>query len=138
MLELAIKDNPNFELSDIEMVRGGISYSYETIIAFKDSNNIKSNDLYYLIGSDTLKNFHEWENSKKILNECKLIVAIRPGFSPSDIPNWILSNVQFSNIPRIEISSSIIRERWKNGKTIRYMVSQPVWKYINDNKLFIK
>ena len=78
------------------------------------------------------------KNSKKILNECKLIVAIRPGFNPSDIPNWILSNVQFSNIPRIEISSSIIRERWKNGKTIRYMVTQPVWKYINDNKLFIK
>ena len=63
-----------------------------------------------------------------------MIVAIRPGFNPSDIPNWILSNVQFSNIPRIEISSSIIRERWKNGKTIRYMVTQPVWKYINDNK----
>ena len=112
--------------------------TYETIIAFKDNNNISTDDLYYLIGSDTLKNFHEWENSKKILNECKLIVAIRPGFNPSDIPNWILSNVQFSNIPRIEISSSIIRERWKNGKTIRYMVSQPVWKYINDNKLFIK
>ena len=34
--------------------------------------------------------------------------------------------------------SSIIRERWKNGKTIRYMVTQSVWKYINDNKLFIK
>ena len=52
------------------------------------------------------------------------------------INNQILSKIQFANIPRIEISSSQIRMRWKEGKTIRYMVTQQVWEYINDNKLY--
>ena len=75
-------------------------------------------------------------NPKEILKECKLIVAIRPGFRPSDIPNWILARIQFANIPRFEISSSNIRHRWIKNKTIRYMVTLPVWEYINKNNLY--
>ena len=75
-------------------------------------------------------------NSKAILKECQLIVAIRPGFRPSDIPNWILAKVQFANIPRIEISSTQIRARWVEDKTIRYMVTQPVWTFINKHNLY--
>ena len=136
MLKLAIEDNPNFELSDIEIQRGGVSYSYDTIINYKKSKSISKNDLYYLIGSDSLKSFYLWENAKEILDECRLIVAIRPGFRPSDIPNWIISHIQFANIPRIEISSTDIKSRWKENKTIRYMVSEPVWEFINKNKLY--
>jgi len=65
------------------------------------------------------------------------IVAIRPGFRPSDIDNKILAKVQFANIPRIEVSSTEIRRRWIEGKTIRYMVTQQVWEYINENKLYL-
>ena len=83
-----------------------------------------------------MKTFHSWNKPNQILKECQLIVAIRPGFRPSDINPEILSKIQFANVPRIEISSSQIRERWKEGKTIRYMVTQQVWEYINDNKLY--
>ena len=136
MLKIATKDNPNFIISDIEIKRGGISYSLETIRAYKEETNITRNDLYYLIGSDSLKQFHTWENPKAILEECQLIVAIRPGFRPSDIPNWILAKVQFANIPRIEISSTQIRKRWLEDKTIRYMVTQPVWEFINERDIY--
>ena len=136
MLKIAIKDNPNFEISDIEIKRGGVSYSLETIRDYKDQTELSRDELFYLIGSDSLKLFHAWENPKAILKECQLIVAIRPGFRPSDIPNWILAKVQFANIPRIEISSSQIRARWVEDKTIRYMVTQPVWKFINENNIY--
>lgn len=136
MLKIAIKDNPNFEISDIEIKRGGISYSLETIRDYKDQTELSRDELFYLIGSDSLKLFYAWENPKAILKECQLIVAIRPGFRPSDIPNWILAKVQFANIPRIEISSSQIRARWIEDKTIRYMVTQPVWKFINENNIY--
>ena len=136
MLKIAIKDNPNFEISDIEIKRGGISYSLETIRDYKDQTELSRDELFYLIGSDSLKLFYAWENPKAILKECQLIVAIRPGFRPSDIPNWILAKVQFANIPRIEISSSQIRARWVEDKTIRYMVTQPVWKFINENNIY--
>ena len=136
MLKIATKDNPNFIISDNEIRRGGISYSLETILSYKEETKIETKDLFYLIGSDSLKQFQTWKNPKEILKECKLIVAIRPGFRPSDIPNWILAKIQFANIPRIEISSTQIRRRWLENKTIRYMVTQPVWQFINENKIY--
>ena len=136
MLKIATMDNPNFEISDIELKRGGISYSLETIHSYKEQTGLDREDLYYLIGSDSLKQFQTWQNPKAILEVCQLILAIRPGFRPSDIPNWILAKVQFANIPRIEISSTQIRARWVEDKTIRYMVTQPVWTYINKHNLY--
>ena len=137
MLNIAIKENPNFIMSDLEIQRKGLSYSIETIMEYKKQNNIKSKDLFYLMGSDSLKQFKKWKEPKMIINESRVIVAIRPGFRPSDIPNWILAKIQFASIPRIEISSTTIRNRWAEDKTIRYMVTESVWQYINKNKLYI-
>tara|TARA_Y100000994_G_C15557453_1_gene386827 strand:+ start:245 stop:829 length:585 start_codon:yes stop_codon:yes gene_type:complete len=137
MLNIAIKENPNFIMSDLEIERKGLSYSIDTIMDYKKQNNLNSNELFYLMGSDSLRQFKKWKNPKMIIDESRVIVAIRPGFRPSDIPNWILAKIQFASIPRIEISSTTIRERWVNDKTIRYMVTESVWQYINKNKLYL-
>ena len=137
MLNIAIKENPNFIISDLEIERKGLSYSIDTIVEYKKQNNLKSNELFYLMGSDSLKQFKKWKDPKMIIDESRVIVAIRPGFRPSDIPNWILAKIQFASIPRIEISSTTIRERWVDDKTIRYMVTESVWQYINKNKLYL-
>lgn len=136
MLKIAIRDNPNFEISDIEIRRGGVSYSIDTIQSIKKEKNLTRESLFFLIGSDSLKLFRTWHQPEKILKECQVIVAIRPGFRPSAIPNWILHKIQFANIPRIEISSSNVRHRWVENKTIRYMVTQPVWEFINQHNLY--
>lgn len=137
MLNIAIKENPNFIMSDLEIERKGLSYSIDTIMEYKKQNNLNSNELFYLMGSDSLRQFNKWKNPKMIIDESRVIVAIRPGFRPSDIPNWILAKIQFASIPRIEISSTTIRKRWVNDKTIRYMVTESVWQYINKNKLYL-
>ena len=137
MLNIAIKENPNFIMSDLEIERKGLSYSVDTIMEYKKQNNLNSNELFYLMGSDSLRQFKKWKDPKMIIDESRVIVAIRPGFRPSDIPNWILAKIQFASIPRIEISSTTIRERWVNDKTIRYMVTESVWQYINKNKLYL-
>ena len=137
MLNIAIKENPNFIMSDLEIERKGLSYSIDTIMEYKKQNNLNSNELFYLMGSDSLRQFKKWKNPKMIIDESRVIVAIRPGFRPSDIPNWILAKIQFASIPRIEISSTTIRERWVNDKTIRFMVTESVWQYINKNKLYL-
>ena len=137
MLNIAIKENPNFVISELEIQRKGLSYSIDTIMEYKKQNNLNSEDLFYLLGSDSLKHFKKWKNPKMIIDECRVVVAIRPGFRPSDIPNWILAKIHFASIPRIEISSTAIRERWTEDKTIRYMVTESVWQYINKNKLYI-
>jgi nicotinate-nucleotide adenylyltransferase len=136
MLKIAIEGNPNFEISDLEIKRKGISYTIDTILALKKTFNDKDDKLFYLIGSDSLIELVNWREPKSLLKECQVIVAIRPGFRPSDIPSWILHQIRFANIPRFEISSSSIRARWIQNKTIRYMVTLPVWEYIEDFKLY--
>ena len=136
MLTMAVTSNPNFEICDMEIKRGGISYSIDTIKEYKEEYKLNSDEIFYLIGSDSLQNFHTWKDGDTILNNCRVIVALRPGFKPSDISNWILRKVRFASIPRFEISSSTIRDRWSENKTIRYMVTQPVWEYINDHEIY--
>ena len=136
MLELAVEGNPNFEISDLEIRRGGVSYTIDTLRAFKDELIDKNDDISYLIGSDSLLDFKNWKEPKEIIERSNVIVAIRPGFRPSDIPSWLLHGVHFANIPRFEISSSNIRKRWAEDKTIRYMVTLPVWEYINKHNLY--
>ena len=138
MVKTAIIDNPKFEYSDVDILRGGVSYTIDSIMDVKRKMNLENADLYYLIGSDSLIDFKNWKEPKQILNECNVIVAIRPGFRPSDIPPWILQKVHFANIPRFELSSSKIRSRWVEDLTIRYMVTLPIWEYINKNKLYSK
>ena len=136
MVKIAISDNPNFEISDVDIVRKGTSYTIDSIVDIKRNYKLTNDEIYYLIGSDSLIDFKNWKDSKEILDECNVIVAIRPGFRPSDIPHWILQKVHFANIPRFELSSSKIRSRWVKDLTIRYMVTLPIWKYINENNLY--
>ena len=136
MLTMAVTSNPNFEICDMEINRGGISYSIDTIKEYRKEFKLSSNELFYLIGSDSLQNFHLWKEPSQILDNCRVIVALRPGFKPSDISNSILRKVRFASIPRFEIASSTIKDRWKDDKTIRYMVTQPVWEYINDHGIY--
>ena len=136
MLEIALINNPNFEISDLEIKREGISYTIDTIREFVVDLKLDKEDLFFLMGSDTLKSFHTWKDPEEILNLCNIIVAIRPGFTPSDIPQWVLDNVRFANIPRFEVSSTNIRRRWREGKTIRYMVTKEVWEYIDEKDLY--
>ncbi len=136
MLNLAIEGNPNFEISDLEIKRGGISYTIDTLCSIENSVMGTKDELFYLIGSDSLLDLELWKNPMAILKKCNVVVAIRPGFRPSDIPAWILHHIQFANIPRFEISSSNIRKRWRENKTIRYLVTLPVWEYINRHKLY--
>ena len=136
MLRMGVTSNPNFEISELEIQRGGTSYTIDTVRDYKSDQDYDSRELYYLIGSDSLQTFHTWKEPREVLDECQVIVALRPGFRPSDISNWILRKVRFANIPRFEISSSTIRSRWQENKTIRYMVTQPVWEYINDHGIY--
>lgn len=136
MLNMALTSNENFEISDFEINKGDVSYTINTIVEFANTLNLDKKDLYFLMGSDTLGEFHNWKDPKKIMSLCNIIVAIRPGFTPSDIPQWVLDEVHFANIPQFEISSTNIRARWRDGKTIRYMVPKEVWEYINKNGLY--
>ncbi len=136
MLRLALEGNENFELSNVEIKRGGVSYAIDTIRELKKRYNLKSKEIYFLMGSDTLKEFHTWHKPEEILEESQVLVAARPGFRPSWISPDILSHIHFANVPQIEISSSLLRQRIIARQTVRYAVPAAVEEYILEKGLY--
>lgn len=136
MLKLCINDIPQFEYSDIEIQRGGVSYTIETIREMKKSKGISTSDLHFLIGSDSLADFKSWKQWEDILDESQVIVARRPRFEKSDIDPELISRVTFLNLPRMEISSSEIRERFYSDRMTRFYVPAVVSEYIQKNKFY--
>ncbi|MBC8192042.1 MAG: nicotinate (nicotinamide) nucleotide adenylyltransferase [Candidatus Marinimicrobia bacterium] len=136
MLKLCINDISQFEYSDIEIVRGGVSYTIDTIREMKVKKNISSKDLHFLIGSDSLAEFKSWKDWEAILDESQVIVARRPRFEKTDIDADIIDRVQFLNLPRMEISSTEIRDRFQADRMTRFYVPTVVSEYIQNNKLY--
>ncbi|MCF7796318.1 MAG: nicotinate-nucleotide adenylyltransferase [Lentisphaeria bacterium] len=136
MLELCTRYDEHFEINDLEIQRGGISYTIETIRQIKSDNQLKTGDIYFLIGSDSLIEFKTWYHWEAILAECKVVVARRPRFEKEAIDPEILEQVLFLNLPRIEISSTDVRERFLKGQMTRFYISDAVYDYIEANGLY--
>ncbi len=132
MVKIAIKGNPFFEASDIEIKRGGISYTIDTVNQMLE--RFPNYDFYLLIGADQFKDFHTWREPEEIVKKVQLIVFNRPGFV---IPESKFSPfARFITIPNIEVSASEIRSRVKSGKSIKYLVPPEVEEYIYANGLY--
>ncbi|MGC8766331.1 MAG: nicotinate-nucleotide adenylyltransferase [Brevinematia bacterium] len=130
MIELAIEGNPRFEVSDFEIKRDEISYTYITVKHFL--NVYKGNELFLIIGGDTFEGFTKWKEYKYILENVKLIVYPRLGYS-LEIPKEIevyRNKITFLEVPLIGISSTLIRQRIENAMSIRYLVRENVYEYI--------
>ncbi len=137
MLQISIKGTPAFQISDIELNRPGVSYSVDTIKQIKSQMNLPEEELYFLIGSDSLIEFQTWKNPEEILSLARVIIASRPLFTKDMVKPEFLGKVRFLNTPQIDISSSMIRERVREKKSIRYYVIPEVLEYIKKKRLYI-
>ena len=143
MLQLAIESNDHFSVSDQEMERGGISYSIDTIKAFRGS--YPNAELVFLVGSDTLLDLHNWYRIDELMDLCEVASFMRPSISSiEDLAKQIkvserhkkklLENVFQTHL--IEISSTEIRRRKMNGQGIHYLVPPVVDAYIDEHGLY--
>jgi nicotinate-nucleotide adenylyltransferase len=125
MLSEAIKGNKKFRVSDIEMKREGPSYTIDTILEIKAELSPET-ELAFIVGRDNLYDMEMWKTPYDIIKECSILVADRICNQERDIPDWLKTKVQIVKVPLIEISSSEIRQRIRDGKSIRYMVPDVV------------
>ncbi|MCE5251599.1 nicotinate-nucleotide adenylyltransferase [bacterium] len=125
MISAAICGNPHFEVSDIEMKRTGPSYTIDTIREFKASGKTDI-DLAFIVGRDNLYEISSWKDPLSIIRECRIIVAERPYHDTREIPGWLSDHIEIVSVPLVDISSTVIRSRIREGKSIRYMVPGPV------------
>ena len=125
MLSLALLNNRNCTVSDIEMKRKGPSYTIDTIREFK-SGLPSDTELFFLMGMDNLYEVESWKDPLDIITECVILAADRTCQKRHTIPDWMQGRVQRVRAPLIEISSSDIRRRLREGKSIRYLVPEAV------------
>ncbi len=134
MMELAISDNPRFELSLIEMERSGKSYTVETLQSLK--NIYSKTNLFLIIGMDNLVDLPNWKAPEQILDLCTLLVVPRLGFSLEQVDPRFRDQAVVVRTPLIEIASRDIRQRVREGKSIRYLVPEKVESYIRKHGLY--
>lgn len=132
MIKLAVKGNPCFDVSEIELKRGGKSYSVDTLEELAEGCK-KNTRFFFIIGSDNLQSFDKWKSPSRLLELCKIIVVGRPGYK---FPKRKHKNIIFVNIPTLPVSSTDIRTYIKQNRSIKYLVLDPVQDYIHKNRLY--
>lgn len=122
------------EISDIEIKRGGISYMIDTIKALKKETGAK---IFLIIGSDIIPEFYKWEKPKELVKEATFLVFPR---DPYELPHKLPEGFELIESPDLlvtNLSSSAIRHRIKQKKSIKYLVPGEVERYIKKNKLYV-
>lgn len=129
MIEHAVMGNETFTVSDSEMKRSGPSFTIDTIRELKATAGNNS-DFLFIVGKDNLYEIDKWKDPKGIVDECRIIAADRPGSEDRAVPEWLLGKLETVQVPLIDISSSDIRRRIRAGLSIRYLVPEPVRRFI--------
>ncbi|ANB57798.1 nicotinate (nicotinamide) nucleotide adenylyltransferase [Anoxybacillus sp. B7M1] len=129
MLELAISDHPQFKIETIELQREGPSYTYDTICQLKEL--YPKHQFYFIIGADMVEYLPNWYRIHELAHLVTFVGVGRPGFSLRT--SYPLIEVES---PEFAVSSSLIRERVREGKSIRYLVPERVRLYIEGKGLY--
>lgn len=143
MLKLAIGGHEAFEVCTLEVDRGGVNYTFETLEAIHFDR--PDDELFLLLGGDSLADLPTWREPKRILELATPIVVRRPGAPP---PEWsslagIASASRLSefaqyvvSMPQIGISASDLRQRVASGRSIRYQTPRAVEMYVRQHGLY--
>ncbi len=142
MIKLAIASNPHFTVSTVDLDRAGPSYSVDTLTDLKRELGEAAN-FYLILGLDTMAQFAEWREPRRIIERCYVVAAKRPGATDLNlealersIPGVSRRLIILDN-PQIGISSSEIRERVAKGLSIHNLVPDAVERYIREHGLYL-
>ena len=142
MVRLAIADYPYFKLSTIEIERAGNSYTVDTIAELRDKLGAE-NELFFIVGWDSLAQLPRWKEPSRLLQMCRLVAVPRPGYPRPTLKNseaiipGLSESVIILDEPQVDISATEIRERVAKGLSIHHLVPEPVAEYIKQHKLYL-
>ena len=137
MTQLMIENSADFEASDVEGVRGGDSFTIETVRQFKELYSLEADQLFLIIGADSLLRFDEWKTPEAILNECSVCVLDRAEVKQEKMDKLFIDSVEFLDNELMAESSSDIRNRIRENKGVDEFLDNKVINYIYDKKLYI-
>jgi nicotinate-nucleotide adenylyltransferase len=139
LCRLAVRDDPRFDVSELEMHREGPSYTVDTLSELH--SKAPDNDLYLIVGGDVAAGLPQWHEPERVLSLATLAVVKRRG-TPREAVEEALARLDagertvFFRMPRIGVSSSLVRRRVGAGEPVRYIVPDAVADYIQEHALY--
>jgi len=139
LCRLAVAGNERLGVSDLEVDRGGASYTVDTLRALHD--RVPEHALTFIVGGDMAYSLPSWREPEAVLELARLAVAEREELRREHIAERLAplnpgDRVVFFDMPRIDVSSSSIRQRLSAGRPIRYLVPDAVAEAIRDRRLY--
>lgn len=133
MIRLAIADNPRFLLNTVELERdsGQPSYTYDTVRLLKVRH--PEVDFYFIIGGDMANYLPKWHRIDELVQMVQFVALARPGYT---MENKYMQRVIETEMPQLDVSSTMIREKASAGRSIRYLVPDAVRMYIEEKRLY--
>lgn len=142
MAKLAIEGHENMLVSSIEIDRGGITYTVDTVAQLKELLGDEV-EFKFITGADAIHYITTWKDYKHLLHLCSFIAVTRPGYNKDAMAKEIEQmeahfkcDIEFIEIPPVDISSSQIRENISNGISVKTMVPDKVEEYILKKGLY--
>lgn len=127
MVHLAVHDDNRFRVSDIEFRMPQPSYTIDTLSYLEEK--YPEHKFSLILGADNLSSFYKWKNAELIIQKYHRYVYPRYNDSGEELP--VSQNLTIVNAPRIEISSSFIRQAIKEGKSVKYFLPEKVFEYLD-------
>lgn len=140
MCRLAVADNPFFDVSDIEIRRGGDTYTVDTLREMR-AHYPDNVEFWFIIGADAVASISLWRESDAIAQLCKLAAVTRPGFqldsaTRAQVDEAGAFDVRYLQATALSVSSSDLRERLEQCLSIRYLTTDGVCDYIREKGLY--
>lgn len=143
MVKLAVASNGSFDISRIELDREGYIYTIDTMNYLKQQYE-KETDFFFITGADVVWDLPKWKDPEGLFEICDFIVAARPGYDTGKLieeadrlKREFNARITITKTPLIDISSTSIRERVHENRTIKYLVPECVEEYIKVKGLYI-
>ena len=137
MVNLAIADHDGFASNDIELAREGNTYTYETLRQLHEM--YPETCFYFIVGADTLFYMENWKQPEDVFARAVILAAVRDGADRNKLEEQAVylhqkfgADIRFMDSLQIEISSTLIRDNCKNGRSNRYLIPEPVRRYIEE------
>lgn len=139
MVEIALANNPRFQLSRVDIDRPGPHYSVDTVRIVREQ--YPDAEVYFVMGGDSLRDLGFWDRADEFIELCKLAVMRRPGDHVyagihEDVLPGISQRIVIVDAPVLEISSSEIIHRIRQGMSVRYLVQDRVLAYIHEHGIY--
>ena len=141
MTRLSIADNPHFSLSSMEIDRGGYTYTCQTLEQLGEEN--PETDYYFILGADSLFQMESWKDPEIIFQKAVILAAVREGRDIKELlekagqlKDKFKAEIHLVPIGNIDISSSDIRRRVREERSIRYLDHESVREFIEENNLY--